>query len=657
MRKRSLTTATTLAVLFSSAALTATAAHADSSASLPVRATGDIVVDAVHQQVFVSDPLNGKIVVTDYTGRTLKQLATNLSGVSGLELSADSGTLYAAVQDLDTIAAFDTATDTETTRYAVGDKPLSVALAGGRLWFGYGGAAAGNIGSVDLTGEQHEVTLDQDSSWYQAPVLDAAPGSGTLVAGAVGQSPVELASYDVSSGTATKLASTREAGDNLGDLQVTPDGKDVVVASGAPYYQQVFRTSDLNQDGKYVTNAYPNSVAVAPDGTVAAGIDGSYTPDVYIFRPGSSEALRSYDFPDTGQSSGSDLLAPAGLAWAPDGSRLFAVTSNSLGAYSLRVLTAPTKAATTVTVDAPATATRAKQLTVKGKVTSTAAVPAGSRLAVTRTDLESPKGKVLAAAATGADGTFSFTDTPPAGGKVTYTVAYAGDDGHAADSGSDTVDVSRARPALSVDNDGKVYAYGKDVRFTAHLGKTYKNRTVQIWADPFGPDKPGRLVKSGTVDSAGNLSVTLDLKRDTKVTARFSGDSRYTSAAASSTVGAKVSVSTSLAGQYRSKSAWGHTYAFFHKTKDPLATTKMPYYPGRAQKFEFEVYYQGRWYPGDPAYFKLGSDGVSKVRIDGDHGQDVGRRFRIRSSYINSASGDTVNSTTHGAWKYFTFTR
>ncbi|MFJ7151023.1 Ig-like domain repeat protein [Streptomyces sp. NPDC100445] len=652
MHKRSLTAATALAVLFGSAALATTAAHADSTAALPVKATGDIVVDAVHRQVFVSDPLNGKIVVTDYTGRVLKQLTTDLSGVSGLELSADSGTLYAAVRDLDAVAVLDTATDTETTRYAVGDKPLSVALAGGRLWFGYGGAAAGGIGSVDLADERHEVTLGQDSSWYQAPLLDAAPGSATLVAGAVEQSPVELASYDVSSGTATKLASTREAGSMLGDLQVTPDGKDVVVASGAPYYQQVFRTSDLGEDGKYVTNAYPNSVAVAPDGTVAAGIKGSYDPDVYIFRPGGSEALRSYDF---GQSGG--LLAPAGLAWAPDGSRLFAVTSDSAGAYSLRVLTAPAKAAVTVTVDAPATAARAQRLTVKGSAVSKDALPAGTRLTVTRTDLESPKGKALAAAVTRADGTFSFTDTPPAGGKVKYTVAYAGDAGHAAGSGSDTVGVSRARPALSVGNNGKVYAYGQDVRFTAHLGKTHTNRTVEIWADPFGPDKPARLVKSGKVNSRGDLSVTLDLKRDTKVTARFAGDSRYTSASASSTVGAKVSVSMSLANQYRSKSAWGHTYAFFHKSKDPLATTRMPYYPGRAQKFEFEVYYQGRWYPGDPAYFALGSDGVSRVRINGDHGQDVGWRFRIRSSYLNGASGDTVNSTTHGAWKYFTYTK
>ncbi|MEU3410685.1 Ig-like domain repeat protein [Streptomyces sp. NPDC006658] len=657
MRKRSLTAATALAVLIGSAALAAEPAFADSSAVLPVRQTGDIVVDAVHQQVFVSDPLNGKIVVTDFAGKVVKQLTTRLSGVYGLELSADSGTLYAAVQDLDAIAVFDTATDTETTRYEVGDKPLSIALAGGRLWFGYGGAAAGDLGSVDLTSEDHKVTLGQDGDWYAAPLLDAAPGSDTLVAGALGQSPVELASYDVSSGTAVKLASTREAGSNLGDLQVTPDGKDVVVASGAPYYQQVFRTADLNEDGKYVTDAYPNSVAVAPDGTVAGGIDGSYDPDVYIFRPGSSEAVRTYDFPNTGTGSGSDLLVRAGLAWAPDGSRLFAVTRNSQDVVSLRVLTAPAKAATTVTVDAPATATRAKQLTVKGRATATAALPAGTELTVTRTDLESPKGKALPAAVTGADGTFSFTDTPPAGGKVKYTVAYAGDAGHTAGSGSDSVDVSRAKPALTVDNNGKVYAYGKDVKFTAHLGKTYKNRTVEIWADPFGSDKPNKLVKSGEVDADGNLSVTVGLKRDARITAKFSGDSRFASASASSTVGAKVGVSTSLSGHYKKKSTWGHTYYFFHANRDPLVTTKMSYYRDRAQKFEFEMYYQGRWHSDEPAYFKLGSDGVSEVGITGGHGEDVGRRFRVRSSYINGASGDTVNSTTHGAWKYFTFTK
>ena len=653
---RTVTAATTLAVLFSSAALAATPASADTSGLLPVKSLGDIVVDGAHQQVFLSDPSNGKIVVTDYSGNVLKQLTTNLSGVHGLELSADSGTLYAAVQDMDAIAVIDTATDTETTRYTVGDKPLSVALAGGKLWFGYGGDAAGNIGSVDLTGDQHEVTLSQDNSWYSAPVLDAAPGTDTLVAGQRGISPATVASYDVSSGTATKLASTTDAGENLRDLKATPDGKDVVVASGYPYYHQVLKTADLNEDGKYTSTNYPNAVAIAPDGTVAGGSDALYNADIYIFRPGSSEAVRSYELPNTSGYSGSDELASSGLAWTPDASRLFAVTYNGLGAYSLREYDSPAKAATTVTVDAPASAPRAKRLTVTGTVSSTVALPAGTQLAVTRTDLESPNGKALPAVTVKADGTYSFTDTPPAGGKVTYKVSYAGDTEHAATSAKDTVDVSRAKPTLTLNNNGKVYTYGKDVKFTAHLGTTYKNRTVEIWADPFGSDKPNKLVKSGKVDSHGNLSVVLDLKRDTKVTAKFTGDARWQPRSVSSSVGAKVSISMSVSRQYKTKSAWGHKYYVFHKTKNPLFTTKMPYYTGRAQRFDFQVYYQGTWYSDTSQYFGLASSGLSQVEFTGSHKDDVGWRFRVRSDYINGSSGDTVNSTTYGAWTYFTFT-
>jgi hypothetical protein len=652
---RTLTAATTLAVLFSSAVLTATPAAADTTASLPVKQTADIVVDGVHQRVFVSDPSNGKIVVTDYAGKVVRQL-TNLPGVVGLELSADSGTLYAAVRDADVIVAFDTATGTETARYTVGDNPLSVALAGGKLWFGYGAAGEGNIGSVDFSGEQPVVTLAQEGIlWYLAPMLDAAPGSSTLIAGAIGQSPVSLASYDVSSGTLTRTAYTNGTGGSLGDLQVTPDGQDVVVASGSPYRHQVFRTSDLTADGSYASDAYPNAVAIAPNGAVAAGISGAYEPDVYVYKPGGTASVREYDFPDTDPSvTGADELAAAGLAWAPDGSRLFAVTSNYSGVYSLRVLEAPTTPTTSITVDAPATATRAKQLTVKGKVSSKVALPAGIKLTATRTDLESPSGKALTPVTVKADGTYSFADTPPAGGKVTYTLKYAGDTGHTSGHTSDTVEVSRATTALTLNNNGKVYAYGADATFTAHLGTTYKNRKVEIWADPFGSDKPNTLVKSGTVNSSGNLSAVLDLKRDTKVTAKFLGDARYAPKTVTSTVGAQVKVSTSVSGHYKTSYTWGHTYYYFKKTKNPLFTNTMTAYPGRKQRLQFQIYYNGTWYDNGSKYFTLSSAGVSKVELTGAH--DTGWRTRVRSSYVNSSSGDTVNSTTYGAWKYFTFT-
>lgn len=112
-----------------------------------------------------------------------------------------------------------------------------------------------------------------------------------------------------------------------------------------------------------------------------------------------------------------------------------------------------------------------------------------------RTDLQSPSGH---GDRLKADGTYSFVDTLPAGGKVTYTLKYAGDTAHA--SGTGSVNVSRATTTLTLNNNGKVYSYGAGVTFTAHLSTTYKNRKVETWADPSGSDKPNTLVKSGTVN-------------------------------------------------------------------------------------------------------------------------------------------------------------
>ncbi|MGW7385251.1 YncE family protein [Streptomyces sp. NPDC054794] len=648
MRKRTLTAATTLAVLISSAALTATPAFADTTTALPIKSVGDVVVDGEHQRVFISDPDNGKIVVTDYAGQVVKQL-TSLKGVTDLELSADSDTVYAAVSagGPPSLVSIATASTTEVGHIDLPYSPKYLAEAGGKLWFGYApGADQGGIGSIDLAAPGQPASFFPDEAWTAAPMVDAS--GNTLVAGQPGRTPQHLAAYDVSSGTPQRTALRDADGGGMKDLTLTPDGKDVVLASPGPTHHTAYRTSDLAPDGEYPSDAYANAVDIAPDGSVAAGIDGPYEPDIYVFKPGAHTSVREYDFRTT------DRLADSALAWAPDASRLFAVSYNSDGAYSLRVLAGPTKAVTTVTVNAPSTAPRAKKLTVKGKVTSRVALAAGMKLTVTRTDLDSPRGKSLPAVTIRADGTYSFTDTPPAGGKVKYTVSYAGDTTHAAGSASDTVDVSRAKPGLSVNNNGKVYSYGKDVKFTAHLGSTYKNRTVEIWADPAGADKPNKLVKSGRVNADGNLSVTIDLRRNTKVTAKFGGDARYQPRSASSTVGTRVKVSTSVGRQYKTRSTWGHTYYFFHKAKNPLFTTTMTYYPNRAQRLEFQVYYQGTWYDGGSQYFPLGSDGVSRVELGGTH--DTGWRFRVRATYLKGNSGDSVNSTTHGGWKYFTFT-
>lgn len=120
VRMRSLAAATTLAVLFSSAALTATPAFADSVR--PVSAledAADTVVDGTHQRVFISDPSTNQIAVTDGTGAVVGAL-TGLPQVRDLTLSPDDSTLYAAVYGADKIVAFDTATLAQTAEYATG---------------------------------------------------------------------------------------------------------------------------------------------------------------------------------------------------------------------------------------------------------------------------------------------------------------------------------------------------------------------------------------------------------------------------------------------------------------------------------------------------------------------------------------------------------
>ena len=58
-------------------------------------------------------------------------------------------------------------------------------MAGGKLWFGYGAATEGNIGSLDLPASEPVVTLDQDTPpLVRAPTLDLRPRlPNALVAG------------------------------------------------------------------------------------------------------------------------------------------------------------------------------------------------------------------------------------------------------------------------------------------------------------------------------------------------------------------------------------------------------------------------------------------------------------------------------------------
>ncbi|NUO45065.1 MAG: Ig-like domain repeat protein [Streptomyces sp.] len=645
---RSTSTATALAVLFSSVALTAVTAGTASAVTTTVGSPGGLAVSDSLQRVFVGDGANGRIFAADYNGNQVDSV-TGVEGVSELALSDDGNTLYAALRGTHEIVALDPATLDIKTRYpvATGTGPAHIAFAGGKVWFSYGDQWDGDLGSVDPAVDPASgtdpVALTQlptegtgSGLWGQA-LLDTDPlRPGLLAVGETGDSSGTLAVLDVSGATpkVTAWHDTSYALTNgVYDVDLVTGG-DQVLVNGTD--RDAFANGTFTKAGAYPAG---QGADIGPGGLVAQ----TSGTQVAIYRPDTTRPVRTYT-PGTGPVND--------VAWAPDGSRVFALVNFSNG-YTLKALTQPTLSVPTLTVNAPATATRAKQLTVTGRISATVPLPAGAKLSVTRTDLESPNGKALASVTVKSDGTYSFTNTPPAGGKVKYTVKYAGDTEHTAATASDTVEVSRASTSLSLNNNGKLYSYGTDVKFTAHLGTTYKGRSVSIYADPFGSDKGKKLIKAGTVNADGNISAWVDMTRDTAVTAVFSGDARYKPKTVKSTAYAKVKISTAVSKHYKTAKIGSTSYYWFHKNTDPLLTTTMTYYPGREQRFDLQVYYQGSWYSTDSEYFPLGTNGKSAVSL-GAPGES-GIRARMRSVYVNSSSGDTVNSTTYGSWKYLYF--
>ncbi|MET9585706.1 Ig-like domain repeat protein [Streptomyces sp. NBC_01724] len=645
MRTRSISTATALAVLFSSAVLSVAAAGSASAASAVVTSPGGIVADGALKRVFVGDSSTGKILAADYSG-ALVDSVSGISGVSDLAVSDDGATLYAAAGGSHEIVALDAATLDIKARYAVATDtgPRHVAFAGGKAWFSYGDQWSGNLGSVDPAVDPVSGTdavalgqLPAGAMIHDPALLDTDPSvPGLLAVGETGLSTDSMAVVDVSGTTAQLLA--HYSGDytlnsGIGDIDLVPGAPQVLI-NGAQ--------RDAYADGKFsAAGAYPSGqkADIAANGLVAQ-VTGA---KVAVYRPDTTQPLRTYATSTSGT---------ADLTWAPDSSRIFALVGTS-GGYTLKALTDPTLNVPTLTANAPSTATRGKQLTVTGKLSATVPLPSGVKLQVTRTDLESPSGKALPAVTVRADGSYTVTDTPSVGGTVTYKVAYAGDAAHTAVSASDKVAVSRAKPTLTLDKNGKVYNYGTDVAFTAHLGSTYKNRSVEIWANPFGSDKPNKLVKTGKVNSSGNIGAWVDMTRDTEITAVFKGDARYAPRTVKSTAYARVKVSTAVSKHYKTAKIGSTSYYWFHKSTDPLLTTTMTYYKGRHQRFDLQVYSGGKWYSADSEYFTLGTSGKSAVYLEAPGRSGI--KARMRSVYVNGSSGDNVNTTTYGSWKYLYF--
>ncbi|WP_405973072.1 hypothetical protein OG496_29715 [Streptomyces sp. NBC_00988] len=439
--------------------LTGTAAWADSTAALPLSHYAHLLVDTAHQHLFFSQGAGSTgIVVTDLAGNPVTTL-TGEQGATGLALSPDGGTLYAALADGDAVAAIDTATLTESARYGTGtgSGPVSVAVAGGKVWYGGTVDGRGAVGSVDPAAAEPVATPQSVlANWPDAPQL--ATGGGVLAAEELSTNTTDVATFDVSSGTATAMTHLGVSGGSSTGFQVTGDGKKVLLADSSDVALRAYRTADMAMANPsvYYTGGIPsgpNSLTLDTDGTIAVGSTEGSAPGVYLYA-GSQLAENYVKLP-------AGTLAPDGLMWGGDGGTLYGVTQDSSGAYTLNVLSAPKLTDTQLALGFSGYAVPTRPYTLTGSLTTKGFVPAGAKLQVTRDGTELPDATV------GADGTFSISDTRADEGTNIYQVSYAGDEAHRPATVSRRLDV--ARLSTTIDYPAVSSATPHSVVFTGTL--------------------------------------------------------------------------------------------------------------------------------------------------------------------------------------------
>jgi hypothetical protein len=306
------------------------------STVLPLTGFSSLAVDSDRSILFVSSGQESDaIAVTDFAGRIVTRIPGQ-QGATSLVLSADQQTLYVALSGGDAIAAISTSTLKETARYNIGAgvAPLSLAIVGDEVWFGYGSASGSGIGVLDPG--KRTVVLHSQPGFHSAPLLAAAPSApDILIAGEAGGQPSLVEEFDTATGTPVRTAQSASSSGctTIHALAVTSDGRDVIVTctTSSQYYAISLALADLDQVRTYQTGPRTDALAIAPNGEIAVGVDGAGSGSVHLYAPGSSTATGTYSV------NGSGVY---GLAWNEHADMLFAVTTR-LGGFSptLNVIT------------------------------------------------------------------------------------------------------------------------------------------------------------------------------------------------------------------------------------------------------------------------------------------------------------------------------
>ena len=279
---------------------------------------------------------------------------------------------------------------------------------------------------------------------------------------------------------------------------------------------------------------------------------------------------------------------------------------------------------------------------------------AGGTIDVVRADAQHPGGAEIGTATTDTKGDFTFTDTPQVGGPVQYWFTYVTDGTDLNLTGQqveDAVTVNRATTALSVAVDKSSYGYDGTVKATARLGTTYNGRTVTLEERPAGGAV--KVLKTGTVDSKGNLSVSFPSPVSATVYAVFPGDYRYAPRTVTVSAPVHARVNEKESADHGSVRIGTTSYRVYRPGTKPSLTATIA--PGKAGEcgttFQLQHWSKGAWHTVSTSACVKAN--VSSTATHAFSGLAKGGQYRVRAIW-NHITADTRNLTTDGSWVYLT---
>jgi hypothetical protein len=544
--------------------------------SLPISSYFQMVVDAGHGHIFISQGSSSQdgILVTDLSGQVITTI-TGQTSVTGIALSPDGSTLYAAVSTA--VDAISTSTLTQTASYPLpaGDSPFNVAAQSGKIWVSYNtGGSFAAIGYFDPSAASPALqTPAVMSGWSSAPQIAADPqDTGVLVA--TGSFPNGLASYDTAANPVTTLAGSPTGSSGCSDeqdLAVSPGGSEFAVAchdSGRA--DQVYSTASLSPLRSLGSStAPPFNVAVSYDaaGGAAAGTTTFVpSPDLYIYPPGSATAVNTYSLYSLGGAGG--ILAPRGLAWVPDGSQVFGMLIRG-SSFALAMIANPTVATpdhtTTVLNCSPNPVPIGGATSCTAIVTDTVAggtAPTGTVAFTSDTSggSFSSNSCTLAPDSTIGQATCVVSYTPGqtgSGTQQTITAAYDGDSSHAASSGQAALILTVRTTSTVLTCSPHTVTIGQATSCTATVTDATSSPTAPTGTVTFTSDTSGGTFSSSSCtlaagSTSGQASCAVSYTPGQvgfgtqNITAAYGGDSSHTASSDEAQLAVTLRVTTTV---------------------------------------------------------------------------------------------------------------